>query len=60
MALMRSPIIQKLRELISAIDRRVPHAERPAEMVIARDAASLRARALSRIEELEQKPASVD
>jgi hypothetical protein len=60
MALMRSPMVQKLRELIAAIDRRVPHAERPAEMGIARDAAALKARALTQIEELEQNPASVD
>ena len=60
MALMRSPVIQKLRELIAAIDRRVPHSDRPAETGIARDAATLRARALSQIEELEHKPASVD
>jgi hypothetical protein len=42
-----------LRELIAAIDRRVPHIERDGEIAIARDAATLREKALARIAELE-------
>ena len=45
--------IQILRELIEALDRRVPHIERAGEIQIARDAASLRERALKRIAALE-------
>jgi hypothetical protein len=45
--------IQLLRELIEALDRRVPHIERTGEIQIARDAASLRERALKRIAVLE-------
>jgi hypothetical protein len=45
--------IQLLRELIEALDRRVPHIERTGEIQIARDAASLRDKALKRIALLE-------
>ena len=45
--------IQILRELIEALDRRVPHMERTGEIQIARDAASLREKALKRIAALE-------
>jgi hypothetical protein len=45
--------IQILRELIDALDRRVPHIERTGEVQIARDAASLREKALTRIAALE-------
>jgi hypothetical protein len=45
--------IQLLRELIEALDRRVPHIERTGEIQIARDAASLREKALKRIAALE-------
>jgi hypothetical protein len=45
--------IQILRELIEALDRRVPHIERTGEVQIARDAASLREKALTRIAALE-------
>jgi len=45
--------IQILRELIEALDRRVPHMERTGELQIARDAASLREKALKRIAALE-------
>jgi hypothetical protein len=45
--------IQILRELIEALDRRVPHIERAGEVQIARDAASLREKALTRIAALE-------
>jgi hypothetical protein len=44
--------IKELREFVAALDRRVPHVERVGEAEIARDAATLRTRALRRIEEL--------
>lgn len=45
--------IRHLRELIDALDRRVPRIERLGETEIARDAAELRANALKRIAVLE-------
>ena len=45
-------LIQDLRELIAALDRRVPRIEREAEHAIARDAQGLRRAALKRICEL--------
>jgi hypothetical protein len=45
----------QLHELIAALDRRVPHVERAGEEAIARDAAALRAKAVTRLAELEQK-----
>jgi len=47
-------LIGELRELIAALDRRVPQVQRAGEASIAREAAALRARALKRIEELER------
>ena len=47
--------VRDLRELIAALDRRVPQVQRSGEAAIARDAAGLRARALKRIEELERE-----
>jgi len=44
--------VQHLRELIAALDRRVPHVERAGELSIARAAAALRVEALKRIDEL--------
>lgn len=44
--------IGMLRDLVDALDRRVPHAERAGEIRIAHDAAALRTAALHRIEEL--------
>jgi len=44
--------IGMLRDLVDALDRRVPHAERVGETRIALDAAALRKAALDRIEEL--------
>jgi hypothetical protein len=51
---MSTPIgtVTALRELIAALDRRVPHVERAGEVQIARDASILRREALRRIEEL--------
>lgn len=45
--------IRHLRELIAALDRRVPQIERVGEVKIARDAAALRDTALKRIAALE-------
>ena len=45
-------LVQELRELIAALDRRVPRVERAGESAIARDAAKLRATAVSRLHEL--------
>ncbi|NOT45597.1 MAG: hypothetical protein HOP14_13420, partial [Acidobacteria bacterium] len=42
-------LVTALRELVSALDRRVPHRERPAEARIARDARALRREALARL-----------
>ena len=50
----RANIVRHLRELIIALDRRVPRLERKDEPVIARDAALLRDEALQRIEELDR------
>jgi hypothetical protein len=44
--------VNALRELIEALDRRVPHVERLGEVGIARDAAALRQDAAKRLEEL--------
>jgi hypothetical protein len=44
--------IRELREFVAALDRRVPRVERVGEADIARDAATLRSRALRRIDEL--------
>ena len=51
----RARQIRHLRELITALDRRVPHIERSGEAAIARDAAALRDKALKRIAALENK-----
>ena len=45
-------LIRRLRELIEALDRRVPHLEREGEDQIAREAAALKKRAQERITEL--------
>ena len=45
-------MVSTLRELISALDRRVPHVDRPGELRIARDAELLRRQALTQIEAL--------
>ncbi len=56
-------IVRHLRELIAALDRRVPRPERLQEASIAKDAAELKVAALDRIAELEtpaSQPRSVD
>ena len=45
--------VRHLRELIAALDRRVPQIERAGEVDIAHDTAALKARALERLAELE-------
>ena len=52
-------LVRDLRELIAALDRRVPHLERDGEREIARDAQALRRAALARITELEQSSATL-
>jgi hypothetical protein len=47
-----------LRELIAALDHRVPRPERAGERSIARDAAALRAKALTRLAELDKQEAT--
>jgi hypothetical protein len=46
--------VSELKELIAALDRRVPQVERVGEVAIARAAAALRAEAVRRIAELER------
>ena len=47
-------LIDDLRELVAALDRRVPRLEREGELAIARDAARLKSEALRRIADLER------
>ena len=49
----RARALRHLHELIAALDRRLPHMERLGEIAIARDAATLRKKALERITQLE-------
>ena len=49
-----SEVIAALRELIEALDHRVPRAERSGEIQIGQDAARLRSEAVTRIEALQQ------
>ena len=48
-------LLEHLRELVEALDRRVPHLERAGETTIARDAARLRDEAVARLAKLEQR-----
>jgi hypothetical protein len=48
-------IINRLRELITALDRRRPQPERPGEREIAADSAKLREEAVARIAQLERQ-----
>jgi hypothetical protein len=58
MAVKSDSVAQHLKELIDALDRRVPHVERAGEDVIARQAAALRALAVDRLAELTRNDAS--
>ena len=51
-------LVHDLRELIAALDRRVPGLEREGEHGIAQDAQALRRAALQRITELDPSPAA--
>jgi len=50
----RKHVVRHLRQLIDALNRRVPHIERVGEAKIARDAAELMDKALERLKELEE------
>lgn len=50
----RKRAIRHLRQLIDALNRRVPHIERVGETKIARDAAELMKQALERLKALEK------
>jgi len=50
----RPRLLRHLRELIAAIDRRVPDIESTGENAIAHDAMALREKAMNRIAELER------
>lgn len=52
MEIAQRDLIRELRELIAALDRRVPRVEQAREATIAREAAALRAKAMARLEEL--------
>ena len=58
----RDELVRELRELITALDRRVARVEQAGEAAIARDAAALRERAMRRLAELasEAAPAGFD
>ena len=49
-------VVDDLRELVAALDRRVPRLEHAGEQPIAWAAAQLRVEATNRIAELEQRP----
>ena len=53
-ALIPTALVYQLRELIAALDRRIPQRGRAGEASIARDAAALRASALQRLAEVEE------
>jgi hypothetical protein len=50
----RDHVIAALNEFIEALDRRVPHVESMGEFRIAREAATLRSDAVTRIDELKR------
>ena len=52
-------VLDDLRELVAALDRRVSHLDRKGERDIARDAAALRAEAMNRIREIENEDFAV-
>jgi len=52
----QTQLIRRLRELVDALDSRVPHLEREGEIQIATDAAALKSKALARIARLEESP----
>jgi hypothetical protein len=54
----QTELVRELRELIAALDRRLPRVEQAGEASIARDAAALREKAVARLAELEVKTSS--
>lgn len=52
-------LARRLRELITALDRRTPRLEHPAEAAIAQDAAFLREQAVTRLAEIAAQTAAV-
>ena len=52
MAVTPNDLTRELRELIAALDRRVPRVEQAGEAAIARDAAALREKAIRRLRAL--------
>ena len=58
MAVSLTDVAHRLRELIVALDRRAPRADRAAEAAIARDAAVLREEAVNRLAEIAHQATS--
>jgi hypothetical protein len=56
----RDLVVDALRELVDALDRRVAHVERLGEARIAREAAALRKEAEKRIQDLTTSPSDPD
>jgi hypothetical protein len=56
----RARKLRHLRELIAALDRRVPHVERLGEIQIAHEPRALRERAVQRLAELEASADDLD
>ena len=54
----QTELVRELRELIDALDRRLPRVEQAGEASIARDAAALRKKAVARLAELEVQKTS--
>lgn len=52
--LSRERLIDQLRELVAALDSRVPHLEREGEVRIANEAAALRQKAIERLAQLQK------
>ena len=52
MAVSTGELARELKDLIAALDRRLPRVEQAGEVTIAREAAALRARAVNRLAEL--------
>jgi hypothetical protein len=57
-AMSQADLVRELRELIAALDRRLPRVEQAGEASIARDAAALREKAVARLAELEVQETS--
>jgi hypothetical protein len=59
MTLMTRNLARQLRELIAALDRRVPRTTHAGELTIAREAAALREAALDRLKQVSERPGTV-